>query len=173
MAFDRVMPEAANVIQVALTPVFLLAGTAGCLNVFATRLARLSDRVNSLFAALKVEENLDADRVRLLTDLRRRALALEVAVIMGTMSGVFTCLSTLGLLIGALREEFREQILIWFFGGAVVALICAFVAFLYEMIAAGRGMLRQISGDRAIRRRHREARRKLAREKALREGAEN
>lgn len=166
---DRATPEAANVIQVALTPVFLLAGTAGCLNVFSTRLARVSDRVSSLFAVLKDEENLDRERVRQLTDLRRRTLALEVAVIMGTTSGVFTCLSTLGLLIGTLREESREQILIWFFGGAVIALIGSFIAFLYEMICAGRSMLRQISGDRAIRRRHRAAKRKPAAEKVERE----
>lgn len=152
------MPEAANVIQVALTPVFLLAGTAGCLNVFATRLARVADRVSNLFAVLKDEENLDGERVRLLTDLRRRTLALELAVILGTASGVFTCLATMGLLLGAVREEFREQILLWFFGGAVVALMFSFVAFLYEMVAACRAMLRHIAGDRAIRRRHRASR---------------
>ncbi|MGO4438622.1 DUF2721 domain-containing protein [Rhizobium sp. RAF56] len=152
-----VIPQAVSVIQVALTPVFLLAGTAGCLNVFAQRLARVSDRVNRLFDVLQGEENLDAARVRQLTELRRRTLALEGAVILGTMSGVFTCLATLGLLIGAIRQEFREQILLWFFGAAVVALIGSFVAFLVEMIITGRAMLRQIENDREIRRRHRGA----------------
>jgi hypothetical protein len=152
------MPDAANVIQLALTPVFLLAGTAGCLNVFTTRLARLSDRVGDLFNVLHVEENLDSRSVRQLTDLRRRALALEAAVILCTSSGVFTCLATLGLFIGAIREDFREQILLWFFGGAIVALSGSFVAFLFEMIWACRSMLKQIPADRVIRRRHRTAR---------------
>ncbi len=36
-------------IETALTPVFLLAGTGGFLNVFVARLARISDRVNEIF----------------------------------------------------------------------------------------------------------------------------
>ena len=153
----RLISDAADVIQQALTPVFLLAGTAGCLNVFATRLARVSDRVTSLFATLQVAEELDASRVRQLTDLRRRTLALEFAVILGTASGVFTCLSAFGLLMGAIRAEFREQVLLFFFGAAVLSLSGAFIAFLFEMIWACRSMLRQIAGDRAIRQRHRAA----------------
>ena len=35
----------AHVIQVALTPVFLLSGVATLLNVFATRLARVADLI--------------------------------------------------------------------------------------------------------------------------------
>ena len=36
----------AHVIQVALTPVFLLSGIGALLNVFNTRLARVSDHVS-------------------------------------------------------------------------------------------------------------------------------
>ena len=38
----------AHVIQVALTPIFLLSGIATLLNVFSTRLARVADRVESV-----------------------------------------------------------------------------------------------------------------------------
>jgi hypothetical protein len=38
----------AHVIQVALTPVFLLSGIASLLGVLSTRLARVADRVDAL-----------------------------------------------------------------------------------------------------------------------------
>jgi hypothetical protein len=38
----------AHIIQVALTPVFLLSGIATLLNVFSTRLARVADRVDQI-----------------------------------------------------------------------------------------------------------------------------
>jgi hypothetical protein len=42
----------AHVIQVALTPIFLLSGIATLLNVFSTRLARVADRVESVAQAI-------------------------------------------------------------------------------------------------------------------------
>ena len=42
------LEAAAHVVQLALTPVFLLSGTATLLGVFAARLARVADRVDTL-----------------------------------------------------------------------------------------------------------------------------
>lgn len=42
---DSSLDLVAHVIQVALTPIFLLSGIATLLNVFATRLARVADLV--------------------------------------------------------------------------------------------------------------------------------
>jgi hypothetical protein len=39
---------AAHVVQLALTPIFLLTGLASLLNVFTTRLGRIADRVDRL-----------------------------------------------------------------------------------------------------------------------------
>jgi hypothetical protein len=39
-----------HVIQVALTPVFLLTAVAALLNVFSTRLGRVADRIDQLSA---------------------------------------------------------------------------------------------------------------------------
>ena len=43
----------AHVIQVALTPVFLLSGIASLLGVLSTRLARAADRVDALAEQLE------------------------------------------------------------------------------------------------------------------------
>lgn len=139
--------DAATVVQTALTPVFLLTATAACLNVFATRLARVSDRVNSLFETMVSIEDPDDEHLLHLLFLRKRTLALEAAVLLATASGVSTCLATLGFMVGAMRQVYREQILLWFFGLAVATLIGALLAFLYEMSLAGRSMLQQIASD--------------------------
>jgi hypothetical protein len=46
----------AHVIQVALTPVFLLSGVASLLGVLSTRLGRVADRVDSLAERLETAE---------------------------------------------------------------------------------------------------------------------
>ena len=53
----------AHVIQVALTPVFLLSGVASLLGVLSTRLARVADRVDAL--AEKIELAGVEERLRL------------------------------------------------------------------------------------------------------------
>jgi hypothetical protein len=53
----------AHIIQVALTPVFLLSGIATLLNVFSTRLARVADRVDAVSRAL---ESADPDQAKVL-----------------------------------------------------------------------------------------------------------
>lgn len=142
------LPVIVNIIETALTPIFLLAGTAGVLNVISSRLARISDRANEI-ADLVIHGAQESEaRLRQLAYLRRRTLALEIAVILASMSAVFTCLSTLGLLAGAVREDYRDVLLFWFFGFGVISLILAFFAFMFEMISAARSMVRQLTHDR-------------------------
>jgi hypothetical protein len=43
-----IVNDFAAIIQTSLAPVFLLAGTAGFVNIFATRLGRVSDRLNEV-----------------------------------------------------------------------------------------------------------------------------
>lgn len=133
-------------IETALTPVFLLAGTGGFLNVFVARLARISDRVNEIFDIVASREGEIRSRQIQLAHLRRRTLALEIAVILASLSGVCTCISVIGLLAGAIREQVRDQLLFWFFGAAVAGLIGALLAFLFEMLIAGYSMIRQMAG---------------------------
>jgi len=54
----------AHIIQVALTPVFLLSGIATLLNVFSTRLARVADRVEAVSEAI---EGVGADAAKALS----------------------------------------------------------------------------------------------------------
>nr|WP_291158768.1 DUF2721 domain-containing protein [Ensifer sp. SSB1] len=138
-----IVTDFASIIQTSLAPVFLLAGTAGFVNVYATRLGRVSDRVNEVG-----EKGREGEARRIQLDyLRRRTLALEIAVALGTLAAICTGCAILNLLAGALAFGFREENLFWFFGGAIVSLIVSLVAFLYEMLIAGRNMLRQMRMD--------------------------
>lgn len=79
-------PEAiAHIIQVALTPVFLLSGIATLLNVFSNRLARVADRVYHLSDVMRTAER--SELVGLapeLTRLHHRSIVLDCAVLLGT-----------------------------------------------------------------------------------------
>src|SRR3984893_19072484 len=102
---DPILPldMVAHIIQVALTPVFLLSGIATLLNVFSTRLARVADRVDQITKGI---EGTDEGKVALLTEqlshLRRRSLALDAAVLLAAFGGAATFASVLTLFVGAL-----------------------------------------------------------------------
>lgn len=139
-----IINDFATVIQISLAPVFLLAGTAAFVNIYATRLGRLSDRVNEI-----VDKNEQGDHFRMqLADLRRRAITLKFAAILGVLAGICTGAATLNLLLGALAIGLRQENVFWFFGGAIVSLILSLLTFLFELLIAGRNMLRQLRIER-------------------------
>ena len=96
----------AHVIQVSLTPVFLLSGIATLLNVFSlTRLARVADRVEALSKALDDADPTQAKALAvLLAQLHRRSLALDTAVVLGALGGAATCGAVLALLVSELGK---------------------------------------------------------------------
>src|ERR1039457_246876 len=130
-----------HVIQVALTPIFLLSGIAALLNVFSTRLGRVADRVDQL--ATKLQNNTMPETTDLSYDfahLRRRSFILDVAVVLGSMGGVATCGSALALFVGALRNTFAASVLFSLFGFALICTIAALAAFAVEMMMASQGV---------------------------------
>src|SRR5262249_41271616 len=86
-----------HIVQIVLTPVFLLSGIATLLGVFSNRLARVADRrvhqlnQDNLLGSLSVSE---------LTRLHHRSVALDCAVVLGALAAAATCSSALTLLLG-------------------------------------------------------------------------
>jgi hypothetical protein len=135
------LDSVAHVIQVALTPVFLLSGIAALLNVFSTRLGRVSDRVDQLAQQLAGADPEAARRISVqLAYQRRRSWILDGAVVLGALAGVATCGATLTLFVGALRDRAGASILFLLFGGAVMCTLGALAAFMVEMLIAGHGL---------------------------------
>jgi hypothetical protein len=131
-----------HVIQVALTPVFLLSAIAALLNVFSTRLGRVADRVDLLASRLEdATESELAPLARQLSYLRRRSLVLDIAVVLGAVGGAATCGAAFALFLGALRDGTAASILLGLFGFALLCTIAALAMFAVEMMMAS-GSLR-------------------------------
>jgi hypothetical protein len=130
---DFNLEAAARIVQLALTPVFLLSATATLLGVFATRLARVSDRVDSLS-----HDSRDAERDALLAVLRQRSRVLDTAVVLSALSGGLTCVAVLVLFLGELRGTAAARFLFLSFGGAICLTMAALAAFVIEMLLAAR-----------------------------------
>lgn len=148
-AFSK-LDDVAHIIQVALTPVFLLSGIGTLINVFSTRLARVADQVDKI--AETVAKASDGDKAVLshrLDRLRLRSRALDVAVILGAVGGSATCAAVLTLFYGALRDGVAASALYGFFGLAIACTIAALCAFTVEMVMASRLLrLRIARGER-------------------------
>ena len=130
----------AHVIQIALTPVFLLSGVASLLGVLSTRLGRVADRVDDLAERLETAEPGQRSRLEVrLTYLRRRSHVLDAAVMMGTLGGISTSFAALLLFVGTLRDKAGVSLFVAF-GFALLFTIGALSAFLIEMLLASRGL---------------------------------
>lgn len=137
--------DATHLIQVALTPVFLLSGIGALLNVFAGRLARVADQLAALSAAIQNGGGAAAEQNEQLTLLRRRSLILDVAVVLATGGTAATCLAIMTLFLFALSNRAIASVLLLFFGLAVLCTLGSVVAFGVEMVLSNRAMRRRIS----------------------------
>lgn len=98
----------AHLIQVALTPVFMLSGVASLLTLFNTRLARVSDHVEDVAHRLEEVDDDKKEKERLLRHqqrLHRRIFALDNAIMLGGVGGAATCGAALALFIGSLHNS--------------------------------------------------------------------
>jgi hypothetical protein len=139
----------AHIIQLALTPIFLLSGIGALLNVFATRLARVADRVDQLS---KDMEGAGPEQMVILAvqlaRLRRRSWALDVAVVLAALAAAATCASVLTLFVGALREATVASALFVTFGFAIICTIGAIMAYTVEMLMTGSGVRAEVAARR-------------------------
>jgi CHASE3 domain sensor protein len=139
----------AHIIQVALAPVFLLTGISTLLNVFSNRLARVADRVDQLTSLIE-----DADKAKAmslaaqLARLRRRSVALDVAVVLGALGAAATCASVLTLFVGALKNATVASVLFTTFALAVLCTLGAIAAFAAEMLMTSSGFRAEVAGKR-------------------------
>ena len=133
------LESAGHLIQVALTPVFLLSGIAALLNVFATRLARVADRLDTLADTIGAE-GVSAEQHLQFERLHRRSQALEAAVVLGTAGAAATCLSILTLFLFALSNKAIAGVLLSFFGLGIICTLGSVTAFGLEMLMSSRGL---------------------------------
>lgn len=131
------VPDPANLahtIQLAVAPVFMLAGIGSFLNVLAGRLVRTVDRARSLeevFANLAGEE-----RERAVWELRlidRRMRVANASVVCCTASGALIGLLVAALFVAQLAEAGFGRVMAFGFVAAMLLFVAGLVLFLFEV----------------------------------------
>ncbi|HTB47490.1 MAG TPA: DUF2721 domain-containing protein [Acetobacteraceae bacterium] len=143
--YGDAVDSVAHIVQVALTPVFLLSGIGTLLNVFNTRLSRVSDHREHAMEMLRGEdETVDHALLRAhLRRLRQRTLVLDASIAFGAVGGASTCGAAFVLFLGSLRNTAITTWLIALFGLALVCTASALIAFLADSVLAWHGLHRE------------------------------
>jgi hypothetical protein len=133
--------DIAHLIQVALTPIFLMTAVGVTLNVLTNRLARIVDRARNLENSLNRPESVaPADAHRQLGVLARRSVYINAAITLIIGSGLLISLVVVMLFVNAfLRWNLSAAIAIVFIL-SMLSLALSLLAFLIEVRIATRAL---------------------------------
>jgi hypothetical protein len=140
---DPTAPDISQAIQLAVAPVFLLAGIGAFINAFAARLGRIFDRIRQLERELGGSELPNRESIELdLETLRHRVRLAYVGIALGTLSALLVCV----LITVAFADYFFafafesgiRDLIAGLFMAAMLSLIGGLVMFLREIAIAVR-----------------------------------
>lgn len=139
----------ADVIQVAVTPVFLLAGIAGLLNVMSGRLSRIVDRMRGLAAARQQANDPEHEKCyeEEIEHLRVRGKIVNYAISFATSSALVICLVVIMLFAGGLIGDSLSMIIALLFIICMALLIVALFLFIREIYFATATIFSSGSGE--------------------------
>ncbi len=123
----------AHVIQLAVAPVFLLAGIGGFLGVLTSRLARVVDRFRALQDAAGATDEAHAPELR---TLLHRARWIHRAISLCTTSALLVSIVIAVLFIGSISAFATTGAISVLFVLAMLALILGLLCFLREVFLA-------------------------------------
>ena len=132
--------DLAQIISLAVAPVFLLAGIAGFLSVMSARLGRIIDRarvVQSLGPRLHIPEQ-HAIAQRELHILWRRVSVTHRSIALCTTAALLVCTVIVGLFVGGFWGLDIGMLIVVLFVLALLLLICSLLLFLKEIQLATR-----------------------------------
>jgi len=125
----------AGVIQLAVAPVFLLAGIAGMLNVLSIRLGRVVDRARIVETKLANEKH-DDHRVTLQSEteaLWKRIRLVNWSLRLLVCAALLVCLVVMTLFLGELSRSDLSYLIATLFIGAMGLMIGGLILFLIEV----------------------------------------
>lgn len=137
MALDPRAPEIAQVIQLAVAPVFMLTAVGAILAALNMRLGRAVDRRRILeerLHAMTVEEARTANEE--LATIARRVRLAYLAILFAVLSGLFVSLLIVGAFLGAFVRTDLSYTIGTLFVLAMLALIACLLLFLREIFLA-------------------------------------
>lgn len=138
MQLSTDVSSVAQVIQLAVAPVFLLAGVGSLLGVLANRLARVIDRFHVLEKMLAEESSADdySSTLSTMVSLSRRARLIHWAISLCTACDLLVCLVVVALFVGAELQIDLSTTIAGLFIAAMLALIVGLSCFLREIAVA-------------------------------------
>ncbi len=134
--------DIAHLIQVALTPIFLISAIGVTLNVLTSRLARIVDRARTLEDRLLREQPPPSghDLHLKLAVLERRAGYINAAITFIILSALFIALVVVMLFVNAFLRWDLSGFIACMFIVSMLALAAALLAFLIEVRIATKSL---------------------------------
>ena len=131
----------AEIVRLALAPVFLLSGIGAFLNVLASRLARIVDRSRDVEPLLLASRGDEHDRwVDDLKVLDRRMFLVNWATGLSVVSAVLTCLVVVLLFAANLTRTHIGDAIALLFIASMLSIGAGFAVFLLETTIAARAV---------------------------------
>jgi hypothetical protein len=127
--------DIAHLIQIALTPIFLISAIGVTLNVLTSRLARIVDRARVMEAQAHQPEHrsVGAELSQQLGVLARRARWINAAITLITLSALFIALVVVMLFVNAFLRWDLSAFIACMFILSMLSLAAALLAFLIEV----------------------------------------
>ncbi|MBO9669661.1 MAG: DUF2721 domain-containing protein [Sphingobium sp.] len=125
--------QVAHTIQLAVAPVFLLAGIVAFINVCASRLARVIDRARAV--EQRVVMTIGAEHDRLIDEIRVLDLRIKVvnrAILLSVLSSLLVCAVVILLFASSLLDVNLGTLIALLFIGSMLSIGSAFAIFIYE-----------------------------------------
>ncbi|MEQ9506550.1 MAG: DUF2721 domain-containing protein [Hyphomonas sp.] len=139
MTLSPLPSDIAHIIQLAIAPVFTLAGIGALLNVMANRLARVVDRWRALEGILPgLDETTSRLHIGELGVLDRRMVHINRAIAMSTLAALLICVVIILLFTGQLLPVPVAQAVSVLFVVSMSLLVVALVSFYIEVRIASR-----------------------------------
>jgi CBS domain containing-hemolysin-like protein len=127
--------DIAHLIQVALTPIFLISAIGVTLNVLTSRLARIVDRARAMEDRLLHPDYVQdgRDLHAQLKILARRSRWINAAIILITLSALFIALVVVMLFVNAFLRYELSAVIAGMFIMSMLTLAAALLTFLIEV----------------------------------------
>ncbi len=127
--------DIAHLIQVALTPIFLISAIGVTLNVLTSRLARIVDRARAMEDRLLNPDYVHdgRDLHAQLQVLERRSRWINAAIILITLSALFIALVVVMLFVNAFLRFELSMVIAGMFIMSMLTLAAALLTFLIEV----------------------------------------
>lgn len=128
------IPDIFSAIELAVAPVFLIAGIGGALNVLSIRMGRIIDRgrrLNEMLAFASESEAKDIDEEQRL--LAKRARLIHRAIALCTMSALFVCFVIISLFLDVMFSIDLNLFIAIIFMVALLCLAAGLFTFLREI----------------------------------------